>query len=149
MTATVHTLRLSKHGIPPLVFFSEYVDVRRYFCVEAQIAWPTPQVQGGASIVRVVRLTALLNSSEDPSQRADAANVIRLAAKEAVLQFGAEAAAAQVMPAEDIVLGDVDGERLRAWRSLGYFEGLDRAEMPGPARTLINKLPEPVYFEKR
>lgn len=146
MSVTIRTLRISKHGVSPLVILSEHSDALKQW-IEAYIAWPESPINGGANIVRIVRLGLKLDPNEDSIERGDAIDTMRLTADEEVLQYAATLAAGSQTPVEEITLDTVNLKRLRAWRSFGLFPGLINGDgLNQPSLHFINQLDQPIGF---
>lgn len=144
MPATIHTLRLSKHGAQPLVILSERDHGVRYF-MEAYLVWPEMPSNDEPAAKKVVELVIGVGPRSGRDDEAFA--VMRRALVESVLQIGADLVEDIKHPVDEIALAEVDSMRLRAQRSLGLYPGLEDFEaLKGPAATLASQLEHPYVF---
>lgn len=144
MPATIHTLRLSKHGAQPIVILSERDRGVRYY-MDAYLIWPETPSNGEPAAKKVSELVVSVGPRSGRDEEAFA--VMRRALVESVLQIGSHLIEDIKHPVDEIALTDVDLKQLQAQRSLGLYPGLaDFQLLEGPAADLASRLEQPYSF---
>lgn len=147
MPASIRVLQISRHDLPLLILTVEQNRVVEHW-TEVFAVWPSAP-EDGAEVASIVRLGIKANRS-DPDDTRDAVEVRDLAVYEAIMHFAAKEASKCAHPLDSFMLEEVDHKRLRAWRSLGFFQGLSDYDVlkASPILQLLNGLPDPIYFER-
>lgn len=114
------------------------------------LVWPE-RAEGRPDIERLIEVSARFTGSpaSDPDQE-HALNSMRLAAHEGALHRAAKLVQSLANLADGMTVAPVDVERLRAWRALGLFPGIENYQvLDAAAAKFLTTLDQPYGFEVR
>lgn len=150
MPVTINTIRLFKLGLQPLLIISEAAERFGVYSIYGYLVWPEP-MEGRANIERLIEVTTRFAGprAKDPD-REHALNSMRLAANEGALHRSAKLVQSHTNLTDEMTVDLVDVEKLRAWRALGLFPGIENYQvLDSTAAKLLMTLDQPYGFEVR
>ncbi|BEP70829.1 MULTISPECIES: hypothetical protein [unclassified Variovorax] len=148
MPVTINTIRIFKLGLQPLLILSERESGIGRRSIHAYLIWPE-RLEGGAEIEKLLIVSMPYHGprNDDPTLN-DALENMRLAAVEGAKHKSAKLAQHFTHLANEMTLEDVDILKLRAWRSLGFYPGLDNYQvLDASAAQRIMSLDSPYGFD--
>ena len=148
MFVTISTIQIFKLGLQPLLILSERESSIARRSIYAYLIWPE-RLEGGAEIERLLVVSMPFHGprSDDPAL-SDALENMRLAAVEGAKHKSAKLAQHFTHLANEMTLEDVDILKLRAWRSLGFYPGLENYQvLDAAASQRIMSLDSPYGLE--
>lgn len=150
MPVKISTVRLFKLGLQPLLIMSEASEKFGMVTIYGYLVWPE-RAEGRLDIERLIEVSARFNGSpaSDPDQE-HALNSMRLAAHEGALHRAAKLVQSHTNLTDEMTVDLVDVEKLRAWRALGLFPGIENYQvLDSTAAKLLMTLDQPYGFEVR
>lgn len=150
MPVTISTIRFFKLGLQPLLIVSEAAERFGVFTIYGYLVWPE-RAEGRADIERLIEVSArfAVPQGKDPD-REHALNSMRLAAHEGAQHRAAKLVQGLANLTDEMAVVPVDVERLRAWRALGLFPGIENYQvLDSTSAKFLMTLEQAYEFEVR